>query len=340
LSRNVAIIAAAGARKTQAIIDAALAAAPQRVLITTYTNEGLRQLERRIVEAAGTIPPNIHLMGWFSFLLSQGIRPYQASLLERTGLVRGLNFIGDRPPRVSSQKRVYFLDRNCDVWRDAVSDLACRIDKASGGAVIQRLERIYDHIFIDEVQDLVGYDLAFLDRLFAADFDVTVVGDPRQHLFATNNGRKNLKYRGAGLIGWFAERAHVCDREDRHESYRCNQDICGFASALFPDYPPMQAKYNAVTGHDGIHEITRFEVLEYAEKYRPQVLRHDKRADTQGLTAMNFGVSKGSTFDRVLIFPTKPMLEYLQDHDPKKLKRPETLYVAVTRARHSVTFVV
>lgn len=341
MSRNVAIVAAAGARKTQAIIDAALAAAPQRVLITTYTNENLRQLERRIVESnGGTFPAHIHLMGWFSFLLSQGIRPYQRSVMPRVGMVRGLNFVAERPRYAKADELRYHLDSNFDIWRDAASDLVCRIDHASGGAVVQRLECIYDHVFIDEVQDLVGYDLEVLDLLFAADLDVTVVGDPRQHLFATNNNRKNTKYRGAGLIDWFAERTTICDREDRHESYRCNQEICDFASALFPSYPPMQAKHDEVTGHDGVHKVSHFEVLAYAEHHRPQVLRYDKRAKTQGLPAMNFGISKGSTFDRVLIFPTKPMLEYLQHRDPTKLKRPETLYVAVTRARHSVAFVV
>jgi DNA helicase-2/ATP-dependent DNA helicase PcrA len=49
--------------------------------------------------------------------------------------------------------------------------------------------------------------------------------------------------------------------------------------------------------------------------------------------------SEGSTYDRVLIFPTKPIREYLEDRDPAKLKRPEALYVAVTRARYSVAFV-
>lgn len=88
-----------------------------------------------------------------------------------------------------------------------------------------------------------------------------------------------------------------------------------------------------------MHVISRFEALEYADKYRPQVLRHDKRANTQGLPAINIGVSKGSTYDRVLIFPTKPMLQYLETKDPSVLKKPEALYVAITRARHSVAFV-
>ena len=55
---------------------------------------------------------------------------------------------------------------------------------------------------------------------------------------------------------------------------------------------------------------------------------------------MNIGVSKGSTFDRVLIFPTKPMLQYIKSGNPDVLAAREHLYVAVTRARHSVAFVV
>lgn len=94
-----------------------------------------------------------------------------------------------------------------------------------------------------------------------------------------------------------------------------------------------------MTGHDGVHVISRFDVLEYADRFQPQVLRHDKRANTRGLPAINIGVSKGSTYDRVLIFPTKPMLKYLENRDPAVLKKPEALYVAVTRARHSVAFV-
>lgn len=338
--RNTAVIAAAGARKTQSVIDAALDAAPRRVLITTYTNENLRQIERRIYAAAGLVPQHIRLCGWFSFLLSDGIRPYQNAVLPRTGMVRGLNFIADRPRYVRSSEPEYFLDRNRDVWRDAASDLAYKINSRSGGRVIWRLEGMFDHIYIDEVQDLVGYDLDFLDLLFGADFDVTVVGDPRQYLFATNNWGRNKRYRGSGFIDWLAERAKICERQDRVHSYRCNQEICDFASNLFPGYPRMVADCEETTGHDGIHTISRFDVLEYFEEFRPQVLRDSKRADTQGLPAMNFGVSKGSTFDRVLIFPTKPMLQYLEHRDPNKLKQPESLYVAVTRARYSAAFVI
>lgn len=337
---NTAIIAAAGGRKTQGIIDAALSNHTARVLITTYTNQNLNQIRARIQARVGVFPPNVHTAGWFSFLLSQGVRPYQSAVFKTAGLVGGLNFVGKRPFYARANTRQYYLDSNADVYRDGVADLVCRIDVASGGRVIRRLEQVFDHIFIDEVQDLVGYDLDLLDRLLRSKVAITVVGDPRQHTFATSNVSKNKKYRGAGFVDWINERSDICIQEHRNESHRCQQEICDFASALFPDFPALTSAHADATGHDGIHEVSHFEVLAYVEEHRPQVLRWNKKSNTQGLPALNIGVSKGSTYDRVLIFPTTPMRQYLQHRDPSRLKAPEMLYVAVTRARHSVAFVV
>jgi DNA helicase-2/ATP-dependent DNA helicase PcrA len=55
---------------------------------------------------------------------------------------------------------------------------------------------------------------------------------------------------------------------------------------------------------------------------------------------MNIGLAKGRTYDRVLIFPTKPMKEYLKTQEVAKAGDIAKLYVAVTRARFSVAFVV
>lgn len=338
-SPNRAVIAAAGARKTQTIIDAALADPTQRVLITTYTNENLRQIARRIEQAEGVIPAHIRLASWFAFLLGDGVRPYQSFMFDQAGVVAGLNFVGQRPLRVRGGTRAYYLDRNGDVYRDGVADLVCKLDERSGGAVIRRLEAMFDHIYVDELQDLVGYDLDLLDLLFSSRIGVTVVGDPRQHTLATNHGPKNKRYRGAGLLEWLDERAQVCGREHSKVSYRCNQQICDFASELFPEFPAITSGHSEITGHDGIHTIPTYEVLEYVEQHRPQVLRLDRRFAAQGLPAMNFRVAKGSTFSRVLIVTTGPIRTYLRTRDPADLKTRELLYVAVTRARYSAAFV-
>ena len=48
-------------------------------------------------------------------------------------------------------------------------------------------------MFVDEMQDLAGYDLALLEKLFGSALPVTAVGDPRQGTYSTNNSAKKIK---------------------------------------------------------------------------------------------------------------------------------------------------
>lgn len=343
MSENRAIIAPAGSRKTADLIDAALAIPPdERVLVTTYTNANRGQVVRRIIETVGYVPPNISILGWFAFLISQCSKPYQRALTGDPLVIRGLNFKGRRRRHIKKDDaRHYFLDeRNC-MYRDGVSDFVVGLNQVTSGAVIRRLERVYQHIFIDEVQDLVGYDLDVLQLLLESECNLTMVGDPRQHIIETNLGPRNKKFRGVGLLDWFRQRADTCILLERNENYRCNQAICDFSDAIFPTLPRTKSIGVPSSGHDGIHRITRAEVVDYVNEHPDvAVLRRDRRAKTLGLQAMNFGIAKGSTFDRVLIFPTGAMRKYLSTGDPTDLTEPERLYVAVTRARYSVAFVV
>lgn len=340
-SDKVAILAAAGSRKTEHIVESALAVTHGRVLITTYTNENQRQIVSRIEKKAGAVPPHITVMGWFTFLITQCAKPYQVALTGAPLSIQGLNFKGARNQFTKKSDPRYFLDRNGDLYRDGVSDFVVTLNQETHGAVVRRLEKIFTHIFVDEVQDLMGYDLEVLDLLLTSRIALMLVGDPRQHTLATNIGPKNKKYRGAGLAKWLAERSKVCTVETRTHSYRCNQAICDFADAIYPDMPATTSIGVPTTDHDGIFQISEDEVAAYVAGHGPvTVLRHDKNVDTKGLPGMNIGVAKGSTFDRIIVFPTKPMLQYLKDRDPSKLKAPERLYVAVTRARFSVAFVI
>jgi DNA helicase II / ATP-dependent DNA helicase PcrA len=337
---NVAILAAAGSRKTEYIVDQALAA-QGRVLITTYTNENQNQIAKRIESKVGAIPSNITLLGWFTFLIAQCAKPYQRAVTGEPLEISGLNFKGQRDRFAKRTDVRYYLDKHGGMFRDGVSDFVTNINALAQGAVVRRLEKIFDHIFVDEIQDLAGYDLEVLDLLMSSTINVTMVGDPRQCTLSTNVGSKNKRYRGEGLRKWFDERADRCNLQARDSSYRCNQHICDFADSIYPALPATKSINVGTTDHDGIFYLLKDEVHDYYAKYaHVTILRNDKNADTCGLPAMNIGVSKGSTFDRVMIFPTKPMIAYLKDRDETKLKSPERLYVAVTRARFSVAFVV
>jgi DNA helicase-2/ATP-dependent DNA helicase PcrA len=72
--------------------------------------------------------------------------------------------------------------------------------------------------------------------------------------------------------------------------------------------------------------------------FRPQVLKYDVRTRCAGYAAINFGASKGMTFDRVLIFPNGKLTELLQTGDPCVIESPSKYYVAITRAKYSLAF--
>lgn len=336
---NRAVIAAAGTGKTELILEEALGPGERRVLVTTFTDENQRHIRARLQQRLGVIPSSIDVMGWFTFLINQAARPYQSAVTSEVGRLGALNFVGKAPRHVAKTNSAFYLDRNNDIYRDRVSDFVCQANELSDGLVIARLENVYSHVLIDEFQDLGGYDLDFVESLFRSNIDVTVAGDLRQHTYSTNANQRNKKYRGEGLLDWLKERSDLCDLEVWNESGRCCQPICDFADQLFPDFLPTASANKEAAEHSGVFIVRPEDVPAYVDRWNPQVLRHQRKSRTMGLPAMNFGVSKGRTFDRVLIFPTGPMLNYLRAGDLSKLKDKSRFYVAVTRARHSVAFV-
>lgn len=79
----------------------------------------------------------------------------------------------------------------------------------------------------------------------------------------------------------------------------------------------------------------------YLEKYLPMQLRDKVNVPVDDrFPSMNFGNSKGLTFPRVLIYPTKPMMEWAKNNQSDLASQSRSkLYVAVTRAKYSVALV-
>ena len=218
--------------------------------------------------------------------------------------------------------------------------------KASCGAVINRLEHIYSEIYIDEVQDLTGYDLAVLDALFASKIDVRLVGDVRQSTFNTNpQDPRNKQYRDLNMLNWFAkhETAGILTVEHSSKTWRSNQQIATFSDTIFPaacGFPPTELLQTASSDHDGVFVVSPDHVDAYIKAYRPLCLRQAKSTPLPDhIDATNFGVAKGITCDRVLIFPTGPIRDFINKSRLLTGKSACGLYVGVTRAIHSVAFV-
>lgn len=340
---NEIIIAAAGGGKTTRIAQRA-ATELRRTALVTYTNNNVQELRNRFYEIGPAIPPHVEIWSWYRFLLTELVRPYQLSLVKRR--IDELQFVNGRPAPYAKKSDIdrYFLcDGGRRIYSDKIAEFVLMLNQASDGAMLARLAQRFSCIYVDEVQDMAGWDLELLELLLKSDIHIVLVGDHRQATFRTNNSPKNSRNFGRTKIidkfrAW--ERSKIAQLIFERETFRCHQRIADLADAFFPGEPTTVSKNGTNTGHDGVFVIGKDLVESYVCRFSPQVLRLDRRPDCYGYPALNFGHSKGLTFDRVLIFPHKSGLAWLKSGDFKHVAGSlAKLYVGVTRARYSVAFV-
>ena len=367
MKENRLIIAAAGSGKTTSLIKNALSQT-KRVLITTFTNENELEIRNKFVELNGCVPYNVTIQTWFSFLLQHGVKPFQATynrkmsnfhvlgvhlVNEQSGIKRHMVKGGKKIPipyREEDNFFKYYFDDNNKIFTDKIAKFVCRTNELSNGKVIQRMSAIFPCIFIDEVQDLAGYDLEILKMLFQSASTIICVGDPRQATLYTHWEKKYSTYKN-GKIQLFVENECKNDRvaidtTSLSYSHRNNRAICAFSSILYPDMPvssPCICKdcHPESIRHQGVFLIDKDNRDEYIQLFKPIQLRHSKKESVStASTCYNFGNSKGKSFNRVLIYPTEKIKAWLKNRSfALKETTKAKLYVAITRARYSVAFV-
>lgn len=344
--RNHLTLAVAGSRKTQGIVDAC-AAMPKdrRVLVLTYTTVNQNELRDRLSSQAGD-HPHIEVAGWFSFLIGNFVRPF-LPFLYAGKRVRGFDF--SSPPQRYLKKEDWnrYFNQHYEARKVHLPQLVTCIEEASGRAGIRRLERMYDQIFIDEVQDLCGYDLEILKLLMASQLSVEMVGDIRQAILATNPQEiKNKQFKFMNIWKWFQkeESAGRLAISQRPETWRCRPEVALLADSLFDNSWGFQKTVSlnaALTGHDGVFLIRPGDVASYLERYEPLVLRDSANSakEYNYLNPMNIGVSKGLGVPRVLIFPTDAVKQFIEKGKALEPQQAAKFYVAVTRAEQSAVIV-
>lgn len=336
-------LAVAGSRKTQGIVEhCAGLPRERRVLVLTYTQKNQCELKERLARYAGD-HLNVEVLGWFTFLLRHFAKPFFP--LKFPGeRVLGFNFEG-MPFRMATGK-ARFVDKSGAVYRSELGRLSFELIAASQGALIRRLEGIYDEILIDEVQDLSAYDWDIVDSLLGSTVDLWMVGDIRQSVLSTNaRSAKNSMYAYAEAINWFRsrEKKGLLALEESAVTWRCHPKIAAFSDSIFDRswaFPSTVSRNDHMTGHDGVFLVRSEHVHAYVAQYGPQCLRHSvTSAKNLALDFMNFKVAKGATFPRVLIVPTSTITNFVRGGVRMGAIAASSFYVAVTRAQQSVAIV-
>ncbi|MFW5719980.1 MAG: UvrD-helicase domain-containing protein [Candidatus Dojkabacteria bacterium] len=375
MNDNRLIVAAAGSGKTTYLVQKALEIKDKNVLITTYTEANEDEIKKKIIELNRFIPDNITIKTWFSFLLEHGVRPYQCRVnadlfdkkigffltSERSGKKYDPNGkvilipnkkTGKKHPIYWSKKdgTRYFFTSDYRIFSDKISEFVIDCNSKAEKRVISRISRIYPYIFIDEVQDLAGYDLDIIKLLLHSQSSLILMGDPRQITYLTHQPKKNTS-RSQGNkknlnIQEYIEKhklTNICpiDTESLKCSHRNNKSICDYSSLLFPEMEHSEPcncsgcrKSNVY--HEGIFLVKTADIESYCDDFNPIILKWKGAI----MPAWNFGKSKGLTFDRVLIHPTHEIKSWIKNssHNLKPSTRCK-FYVAITRARYSVGIV-
>ena len=92
--------------------------------------------------------------------------------------------------------------------------------------------------------------------------------------------------------------------------------------------------------HLGVCFVKPHDVEEYIEEFHPIILRYNKKTPVSpSAKAINFGMAKGRTFKRVLIYPTKTITDWILSSKDMALETRSKFYVAITRPRLSAGIV-
>lgn len=323
------IFAVAGSGKTTHLISRL--SFDKRALIITYTENNHSHLRTSIIKKFGTIPSNITLMTYFTFLHGFCFRPFMQNEMN----TRGLNF--RRPPQrnypLTERKR--YRDSNGRLYHNRLAKLI----EVEGllPAVRARIERFYDALYVDEVQDFGGHDFNLLLEVSAANAEMLFVGDFYQHTFDTSrDGSVNsslhkdiTKYEKR-----FAQAKIKVDKETLSKSWRCGTTICDLIRAH------LRIKIDA--HEDRVSEIVKVDTQALADRLHGDqniVKLFYEEHSKYGCYSQNWGASKGQDhyMDVCVVLNAKAWKQYqdgkLHEAVPQTRNR---LYVAFSRARGSV----
>lgn len=337
-----------------------------KLAYVTFTTNNNDNLQNKLYKSIG-FSDSIVVLGWYQFLLQTFIQPYKRDIIEKLYNTHvSVSFANpptfkdskgkNRPTYKKGDFEKKFLDKEYNIYKDYIAEFALECIIKNKLSLQKYLPSIFDTIYIDEAQDLCGYDFEILKFLLQeTNVPIIVAGDAKQTTYTTANVRKNKKFT---FDSYLAEKVNspqkehiIIDRETLIYTHRCTSSISTLASKIYPEPPTITCSCDKceekrkLYNHRlrGMYLVMEKDIQEFLKETESAILRWNKRDNaTKGLeNVYNMGEVKGLEFDSVLISPTENMLDILQgrrnvESDIVLAK----LYVAVTRPRYILGVIV
>lgn len=325
------ILAKAGSGKTTEIINRL--DVNNKNLIITYTQSNYNTLKSKIIKKYKEIPQNIKIYTYFSFLYKVCFAP-----LKRNWNIKGLDFHKNSNRFVSSESADYYLNKNNRKMYHY--RLAKFCNEKMLNEIKRRLEKYFDYIYIDEVQDFSGHDFSFLMKILEFDINFLLVGDFYQHTYDTSqdgNVNKNLYNNYDNYLKKFKDKKILIDTTSLIKSRRCSKNVCQFIKdELKIDIESEKEEVTVIkelTTEDEIDKIIKDDSITKLF-YQNNIIYKINNKN-------NWGNSKGETYKDVCVVLNKNSYSFFVNNRLGELP-PQTknkLYVACSRPSGNLYFI-
>lgn len=349
------MLAVAGAGKTYHIchtIDPS-----KRNLILAFTHENVHNIQRELHDAYGHIPKLTIVSTFDAFVYHEMILPYEPSIASH---FKQPDFISqgictkDPPPRVIYMKNGktisninykkkselgHYVTQNGQYYCSTLSELVLEIKCECGKLVrrvVNRLNKFYDCILIDEFQDFREYDYNLILALAKGLNDLLFVGDYYQHSVSAKKAHgKPFESRGKDIsydkfVEGLLQSGFSVDTTTLAKSRRCSAEVCAYVSRK------LGIQIESHDNHSG-------RVIFVADKDLARILEDPtilklvyKEADSYRFNAMNWSYSKGNTVDSACVILTESFEaldnDTFETHNISQ-STINKLYVAMTRSK-------
>jgi len=328
------ILAVAGSGKTSLILGKLNL--DERFLLITYTINNTKNLRESIIHKFGHFPENIDLFTYYNFLYSFCFRPFLGYDVKPKGIFWDPppNFTNklklDHPLRYMTKKRLLYHNRIAKLLEQ------CKVIDA----INQRLTKYYDHLLLDEVQDIGGHDFNLLISILKSELNVLLVGDFYQHTFDTSrDGNTNAtlhdnldKYQKR-----FEKLNITVDNDYLNKSYRCTKSVCKFINSQLGIQIESHKEINSTVSF--ISEKDEIEKIFYDESVVKLFYRENYKYKCY---SKNWGDCKGENhYGNVCVVLNNTTMDHYLKGKLSELKpvSKNKLYVACSRANNNLYFI-
>jgi DNA helicase-2/ATP-dependent DNA helicase PcrA len=326
------VFAVAGSGKTKLIIDQL--DDNKTAAVITYTTSNHENIKDRIVKKFGYFPNNIRLYTYFSFIYSFCYKPFCHSRLQ----TKGINYKIQPSQYLKKNTREHYIDKFDRLYFSRISKLI--LDNGIIDEVILRIDKYFDQVYIDEVQDFASNDFNFIIALAKSKTKMLYVGDFFQHTFDTSRDgstRKNLHSDYLVYQREFNKSGITVDTKSLLKSWRCTMTICNYISENLKI--PIQSHHT----HDTVIKevVDTNEIKEIFEDNNVVKLFYQKHY-SYDCFSKNWGDCKGEDryYDVCVVLNNttyeKFLLNKLEDLAPSTKNK---LYVAISRSKNNLYFV-